>query len=313
MEFRCSPSTNSKNMRHSSCMISKGSKVSTAWASKTSSSRMILDIVRLFTFIVLLTSVCAGDPKMKESADSSPHLEPKKVNSLIESINHARKDVSDNSTRDVRKTYWSKVFEEIRGLSVGSQKTGYYTVPTGGNKFFSQWKLKLENTNTTIGPRFEGFASWERMLQDWADEIQDYLDRVQEEAGSEYPMSSYGRPSRERFKTSDVSESYTTDETQKPPFDIGDYFNTTIDLENQTLAERAYVERALSEGNSQVESIQASKRKKRPQLPKPAPAKPGEEVLPHTDLRDKSKRIEIVTTAALPWRTGTAGKFRLQY
>ena len=39
---------------------------------------------------------------------------------------------------------------------------------------------------------------------------------------------------------------------------------------------------------------------------KPASAKPGEAVLPHTDIADKSKRIWIVTTAALPWMTGTA-------
>jgi hypothetical protein len=38
----------------------------------------------------------------------------------------------------------------------------------------------------------------------------------------------------------------------------------------------------------------------------PAPAKPGEAVLPHTNLSDKSKRIWIVTTASLPWMTGTA-------
>lgn len=38
----------------------------------------------------------------------------------------------------------------------------------------------------------------------------------------------------------------------------------------------------------------------------PRPAKDGEEVLPHTDISDKSKNIWIVTTAALPWMTGTA-------
>jgi len=38
----------------------------------------------------------------------------------------------------------------------------------------------------------------------------------------------------------------------------------------------------------------------------PRPVKPGEAVLPHTDISDKSKRIWIVTTASLPWQTGTA-------
>jgi len=35
-------------------------------------------------------------------------------------------------------------------------------------------------------------------------------------------------------------------------------------------------------------------------------AKPGEALVPHTDILDKSKNIWIVTTAALPWMTGTA-------
>ena len=34
--------------------------------------------------------------------------------------------------------------------------------------------------------------------------------------------------------------------------------------------------------------------------PIPAPRKVGEPVVPHTDISDKSKRIWIVTTAALP-------------
>ena len=36
------------------------------------------------------------------------------------------------------------------------------------------------------------------------------------------------------------------------------------------------------------------------------PRKDGEEVVAYTDIADKSKRILIVTTASLPWMTGTA-------
>mmetsp|Transcript_15178 Transcript_15178/g.33960 ORF Transcript_15178/g.33960 Transcript_15178/m.33960 type:complete len:317 (+) Transcript_15178:239-1189(+) len=38
----------------------------------------------------------------------------------------------------------------------------------------------------------------------------------------------------------------------------------------------------------------------------PAPAREGEAVLPDTDLGDPTKRIWIVTSASLPWMTGTA-------
>lgn len=38
----------------------------------------------------------------------------------------------------------------------------------------------------------------------------------------------------------------------------------------------------------------------------PRSVKPNEDIVPHTDIADKSKRIWIVTTAVLPWMTGTA-------
>ena len=38
----------------------------------------------------------------------------------------------------------------------------------------------------------------------------------------------------------------------------------------------------------------------------PRPARAGQEIIPHTDIGDKSKNIWIVTTAALPWMAGTA-------
>jgi hypothetical protein len=54
-------------------------------------------------------------------------------------------------------------------------------------------------------------------------------------------------------------------------------------------------------------AVTATTKKKAPiALPVPTAAKDGEAVLPHTDIADKSKRIWVVTTAALPWMTGTA-------
>lgn len=70
---------------------------------------------------------------------------------------------------------------------------------------------------------------------------------------------------------------------------------------NATSTEKVHV--AMNEKSMQSQKM---KKKSKISLPVPAPAKDGEAVLPYTDIADKSKRIWIVTTAALPWMTGTA-------
>jgi hypothetical protein len=124
--------------------------------------------------------------------------------------------------------------------------------------------------------RFEGFPSWERMLADWSEEIQEYLEQASEDSEAGYSMGNYGRaPARESS-------------TQKPP----DHKQRSSSVLDASVAEHEPL-------------VSVSAKLKLP-MPIPAPAKPGEAVLPHTDISDKSKRLLIVTTASLPWRTGTA-------
>lgn len=90
--------------------------------------------------------------------------------------------------------------------------------------------------------RFDGFASWDKLLQQWADDVQHYSS-----------------------KDKDLIKSKS---------------------------ERLVRVELLPRENK----IRFS----------PRPARAGEEILPHTDIGDKTKNIWIVTTAALPWMTGTA-------
>eukprot|EP00980_Cylindrotheca_fusiformis_P009374 scaffold2047_cov129-Cylindrotheca_fusiformis.AAC.53 len=225
----------------------------------------------------------------------------------------AEKNIKETSTESKKDSYvpsklgerarasreqWERAFKEIRAFSY--DRKGESTRSKG----FSQWKLLLdqprkveldpETNMTTVemetpessndlksqetkSKRFDGFPSWERLLQDWADDIQDYLERVGEES-SEYPMSTFGTPQ---------SQLNADGEKKSKP-------------EKDVKVEKVAVE------NAQADEGAPTMPKKKISLPVPAPAKPGEEVIPHTNLADKSKRVWIVTTAALPWMTGTA-------
>jgi hypothetical protein len=221
------------------------------------------------------TCQCSSDqdgPKMnKESPQKDPEKKsPTKVISLGESISRSQKE-------------WERALKEIKDLAVVFPK-----------KLVSDQTLDQTNSNFTRAVttpssskkvRFEGFLSWERLLQDWADDVQEYVDRVEAEtANADYPLGTYGRPS---LKSAEVEE----------------------DSKASTTTQEKTVEKATEKVNGNVAAVTTTTttKKKAPiALPVPTPAKDGEAVLPHTDIADKSKRIWIVTTAALPWMTGTA-------
>jgi hypothetical protein len=137
---------------------------------------------------------------------SSDEKAPKKVISLAESIKISSKSLRDPEVELKRKQYWQKALSEIKVL--GAPKP---LVEHPKKSFFSQWKQGSNTTTTssspyqqtswttprkrvTPKPRFEGFASWERRLQDWADDVQEYLDKVKLDVNnSDYSMSGFGR------------------------------------------------------------------------------------------------------------------------
>lgn len=206
-----------------------------------------------------------------------------------ETIQAAKEQFGDPKFQELRKKYWEDTFREIKNL-------GGSFASSGEQRLFSQWKLLLdddsgENRTKTSSrkraARFEGFPSWDRLLQDWADDVQEYLDTAQAESGDGYSFGNYGRPLN--FSSSEANT--TTAATITAPATAAKTTSTipvTLELDVTS------------------SMIQTEQKKQRTSMPVPQPAKPGEAVIPETDLADNSKRVLIVTTAALPWKTGTA-------
>ena len=236
---------------------------------------------------------------------------PTKIINLAESINRSQKGLQDPERAKASREQWELALKDIKELLPDPKKTANETAMSRDKGSFSQWKLLLEKpnsleldleTNLTVDvdnfltergqnskiARFEGFASWERLLQDWADDIQDYMDKIEAE-NTEYPLATHGAPTKRRKST--VSESPKTEPIE-----------THAVIDGSTRGEAP-----LERHKEPIETLKEPRvNKKSINLPIPAPAQDGEKILPHTDISDKSKQIWIVTTAALPWMTGTA-------
>jgi len=257
---------------------------------------------------------------IKNSSGKAPSTNNKKpVISLAESIEITRKSLRDPEVEKVRRQYWKDTFDDIKKLANGRSDLSDANYRRAS--FLNQWKA-WSSPGTTVGgvyggalgdtaaasnatttalsqnssairqqlqpskrprpQRFDGFPSWERMLADWQEEIQEYMEQASEDSEGGYLLSNYGRaPTKEK--------------TEKP---------TVLDDEKE------HVSGVSPTPAPKLPAITitttAAKEKRKLPMPIPAPAKPGEAVLPHTDIADKSKRLLIVTTASMPWRTGTA-------
>lgn len=315
---------------------SKGTSTGTATPNRTKNVRRhvtffcAMTLLLLFLFLVISgVSGGATDPPNKRrkssnegsssSNNNSKDRTPTQVISLAESINRSQKSLQDPERARASREQWELALKEIKELALDATTTTSAKGNAVKNKQqgpFTEWKLLLDQPSkvelnidldnaaqevedeeepTITKPsdvellnqqpklsRFEGFASWERMLQDWADDVQEYIDKVEAE-NADYPMATYTQPKPKKEGR----------KIEEPPIDAK---VTKETAETDSTAERS----------SDVATPTTKKKRSKISLPIPAPVKDGEPVLPHTDIADKSKRIWIVTTAALPWMTGTA-------
>ena len=262
-------------------------------------------------FILSISGCTVVETKDSSKKPENVEKKPTKVISLAESINRSQKSLKDPERARASREQWESALKEIRELALDIPVTAKLLPKENSTKIpFTEWKMLLDqpskvelNTDTaevideqdpieieskSQTSRFEGFASWERMLQDWADDVQEYLDKVEaESANADYPMATYTQPMQKR-----------------------EVINVTpkLVMRSDDEPEKSNVTNAEPSVRIEENPVQSQKQKKKSKisLPVPAPAKDGEDVLPHTDIADKSKRIWIVTTAALPWMTGTA-------
>ena len=147
----------------------------------------------------------------------------------------------------------------------------------------------IANRLSSTIPRFDGFPSWERMLNDWSDDVQEYLQQVNEEQSLGYSIGNYGRA-----PPATTTLTATSTIPTEPPTPTSTSNNGTTNAGIGSTPTKPLTPPIVVKAVSTLP------------LPIPTPAKPGDTILDYTDISNKSKSILIVTTASLPWKTGTA-------
>jgi hypothetical protein len=257
------------------------------------------------------TTASGTVPKTIKSNSGETVTQISKVN-VVEEEGLKIQEEGNNKHRsriEASRKRWRKTLTEIKALVVDfGPSTDEENGSSGGYKDWDQWKLissnggqdklqgGLESNETEYGvvntapdnpierkrQRFDGFATWDARLQQWADEAAAYLSNgvlLGEEDGN-YPMSNFGRPT-----------SIANDTRAEPNILVAEGQNIT--------SSSSIASRTIEAHDSRPEIVAGVKFS-------PRPAKEGDEILSHTDIGDKSKKLWIVTTASLPWMTGTA-------
>jgi len=259
----------------------------------------------------ILPYICLAE-KQTNQEDAKKKEYNKANNNLTEADDNQKQATTTKNKIDSMRKQWKNTFKEIKALVVDFSSPSVNSTATRRgktNNILDEWKLLLDGdkissglitetastltTKTDLGEtgeknceqntkaatkgssqllrqRFDGFATWESRLEQWAEDVSEYLTSIESRG---YPMSTYGRPSLEEATVENSNNIMKNREKFE-------FLDVDVDLSPQ-----------MEEAPPQF---------------KPRSVNPGEDIVTHTDISDKSKKIWIVTTAALPWMTGTA-------
>lgn len=299
-------------------------------------------------------------PTIDASGDASKVGESFNPIPLTESL---KKSLHEDAQK-AREEYWKKTLEEISSIGLSNSTTTSSTTTSStttstkkeGTRpktitraYSDRWK-RFSSGEEAKSPqdkpeRYNGFISWERLLQEWSEDIQEYLDEIEDGGNAQgYPMSTFGKMKKKSDdltttisssnggsstddKMASKKESKNTESVASPqqpttliaaepiidvvaleePIEAvaSEAAAILVNISDTPPTTTANKANTISQAITMSTSTSTNSDSKVPR-PIPAPRKEGEGVLPHTDISDKSKRIWIVTTASLPWMTGTA-------
>jgi len=157
-------------------------------------------------------------------------------------------------------------------------------------------------TNTVRPPpRFDGIQTWDKQLQQWADDVSLYLSETESqinellpprEPSARYDFSSFGFTFQDNTNKRHLTQEEVNTEGQP------------LTTRKPKKPKRKGTFTASAAGTLPVALTALDKTL--PPIPRPRPVTSSDVILSHTDIADKSKNIWIVTTGALPWMTGTS-------